>query len=130
FLISFYLLPSARLFTAIGPLRLMMIVQLLVCKIIYRLCFNRIHSLFVAVAILFQDMLDLSDSDNREKLGEKEIAGEEQPECTQVKTNLPDSRRIICTPGTGQVVAVYRGHDDHKPFEPHTDIHQYTHEEG
>ena len=75
-------------------------------------------------------MLDLRKGDHREEFREQEVAGKEQTECTHVETDLPDGRSIIGTPGRGQVVTVYRSYDDHKTFEPHTDIHEDGHEES
>src|SRR5215467_9458579 len=74
-------------------------------------------------------MLDLRYRDYGEELCKKEITSKEQPECSQVKSYFPNGRPVISTPSRWQVVAIHRGYDDHKAFEPHPDIYQYTHEE-
>lgn len=75
-------------------------------------------------------MLDLRYGYNGEEFRKKEITGKEQAKCSHIKTDLPDSRCIIRTPGTGQVITIDRSNDDHKTLEPHTDVYDDTHEEG
>jgi hypothetical protein len=99
-------------------------------KLLGALSFDLTHVVFIAFSILLQDMLDLRKGNNREEFREQEVAGEEQTECTHVEADLPDRRSIISTPGRRQVITVYRGYDDHKTLEPHTDIHEDGHEEG
>ena len=107
-----------------------MIMSMLMSKLFYCFCFHFIHFLFIIFPASFQYMLDLRHRNNREEFREQEITGKEQPKCSHIKTNLPDSRCIISTPGTGQVITIHRSNDDHKTLEPHTDIHQDTHEES
>ena len=92
--------------------------------------FHLIHFLFKILPASFQYMFYLRDRDDREEFREQEIAGEEQPECSHVKSNLPNGWGIINTMGRWQVIAVYGGNNDHKSFEPHTNVHQHTHKES
>lgn len=78
-----------------------------VAELCYRLHFNTTHLVFEITTTPLQDMLDLSDRNNREELGEEEITGKEQTKRTQIEAYLPDSGTIVSAPGTGQVVAVY-----------------------
>ncbi len=75
-------------------------------------------------------MFDLCNRNNREEFGEQEVTGKEQSKSSQIESNLPDRWCIISTPGAGQVITVHGSNDDHKTFEPHTDIYQDGHEEG
>src|SRR5574343_12532 len=88
------------------------------------------HSRFIVFTGFLQDVLDLCHCNYREEFREQEVTGKEQTECTYIETDLIDSRTVIRTPATRQVVAVHRSYDDHETLEPHTDIHQDTHEEG
>lgn len=97
---------------------------MLIAELVYRFHFNATHLILEIATAPFQDMLDLSDRNNREEFGEQEITGKEKTKRTHVEAYLPDSGTIVCAPGTGQVVAVNRSNDDYKTFEPHTDIHQ------
>ena len=75
-------------------------------------------------------MFDFRHCNYREIFRNRKIAGKEQTECTEVKTDLPNSRTIISTPATWKIITVNRGNDDHETLEPHTDIYDYTHEES
>ena len=55
---------------------------------------------------------------------------EEQSKSAKVETNLPNSGRIVSTPGRGQVITIDGSNDDHKSLKPHSDVHQNRHEEG
>src|SRR5687768_5138289 len=107
-----------------------MIMPVLFNKLLGSFIFQLRHSPLIILTILFQNMFDLGDRDNREEFGEQEITGKEQPECSQVKTSFPDSRCIISTPCTGQVLTIHRCDDDHETFEPHTDVYKDRHKKS
>ena len=75
-------------------------------------------------------MFDLRHGDHREEFWEQEIAGEEQSEGAEVKTHFINGRPVIGTPAAGYIIPVNRCDDDHETFKPHSDVHQYTHEES
>src|SRR5579875_2062898 len=95
-----------------------------VCKLLYRLFFHHVHFIFKVLATLLQYMFDLCKGNYGEELGEQEITGKEQAKCSQVKSYLPDSGCIIRAPGRRQVIPVYRGNNNYKALEPHTNIYQ------
>ena len=75
-------------------------------------------------------MFDFRNGDNGEIFREQEEAGKEQPECTGIESDLPDGRAVVGRPAGRQVIPVQRGNDDHETLEPHTNVHDNTHEEG
>src|SRR5215831_16897097 len=75
-------------------------------------------------------MLDFRHGNNREEFREQEVTGKEQTKCSQVETYLPYCGPVISTPATRQIIAINGGNNDHKPFEPHTDIYNHRHKEG
>src|SRR5438034_9601285 len=98
-------------------------------KLLHRDRFLFRHVVLEALTILLQDMLDLSDRNYREEFGEQEEAGKEQSESSQVKSDFPDCRSIVCTPATWNIITINRSYNDHKTFEPHTYVNNDTHEE-
>src|ERR1700682_2435906 len=86
--------------------------------------FHFIHFLFIVFSASFQNMFDLRECNDREEFREQEKAGKEQAESPHIKSNLPDSRPVIGTPGAGQIIPVNRSDDYHKAFKPHTYIYQ------
>src|ERR1700738_4251879 len=75
-------------------------------------------------------MFDLSNCNHREEFREKEKTSKEQTKSSQVKSQLPDGRRVIGTPAAGQKIPVDGSDYDHKAFEPHADIDYYRHKKG
>ena len=66
-----------------------MIMFLVMCKFLSILFLYSIHFLFIALSILFQNMLNLCYRNYREELREQEVTSEEQSECSHVKSNFP-----------------------------------------
>ena len=64
-------------------------------KCLIRFPFFRSHLFLIVITGFFQDMLDFRNRDNREEFREQEITGEKQSERPEIKSNLPDGRRII-----------------------------------
>ena len=98
-------------------------------KFLWISLFNICHAGLVIFSWCFQDGFNLGNSDNREIFGEQEEASEEESECTEIETDLPDSRSIISTPAGRKEVAVDRCNDDYETLIPHTDIHYNRKEE-
>src|SRR6476620_8633785 len=74
-------------------------------------------------------MFDFRDRNYREELRKQEVACKEQAECSHIKSDLPDRWRIISRPAARKVITIDGSNDDHKTFEPHTDIHDHRHKE-
>ena len=68
--------------------------------------FNSFHIAFIRLTRPFQNMFDLGNRDYREEFREQEVAGKEQTERTEIKTDFPDSRSVVSTPAAWQVIAV------------------------
>src|SRR5262245_45184365 len=73
--------------------------------------------------IAVRHSLDLPHRNHGQEADEHQEAGEEQSERTDQHTEV-DYRRIEHAPAGGQERAMYGHNDDHKPFEPHSDVHQ------
>src|SRR5690242_5045349 len=74
-------------------------------------------------------MFDLCHGDYGEEFRKQEVTGKEQPECSEVKTNLENGWCVISTPATRKIIAVYRCNNNYKPLEPHTNIYNHRHEQ-
>src|SRR5438270_10313050 len=74
-------------------------------------------------------MLDLGNSNYREKLREQEVKRKKQPDGSKKKSNLPNCRRIIRAPARWQIIAVQRGYNNHKTLKPHSHIYNNGHKE-
>src|SRR5215831_9332866 len=67
--------------------------------------------------------LDLPDRNHGQETDEYQEAGEEKAERPKQDAEV-DYRRIEHAPAGGEERTMYGNNDDHKPFEPHSDVHQ------
>ena len=103
---------------------------MMLAELRYRVFFFLGHLGLVVLAVLLKDMLDLGDRNNGEEFREQKVTGKKQTERAHIKSYFPDGRSIISAPGRRKVIAIYRGHDNHKALEPHTDINEDRPKEG
>src|SRR5579875_1925955 len=102
----------------------------LVCNFLRCFFFDKIHLLLIVFTTPFQNMFDFRHCNYREEFREQEITGEEQSECSEIKSNFPNGWSVIYSPGRRKIITVNRSNNNHETFEPHTNIYNDRHEEG